>query len=63
MLKIIEVIGAGESIPSTVWVGVVVAGLSGYAAIAILLRLLARVGLAPFGLYCIAVGSFAAYVL
>ncbi len=63
MLKTIDVIRAGESISSTVWVGVVVAGLSGYAAIAILLRLLVRVGLAPFGLYCIAVGSFAAYVL
>ncbi len=63
LLQIVDVVRAGESIPSTVWVGVVVAGLSGYAAIAILLRLLARVGLAPFGFYCIAFGATAAYVL
>jgi undecaprenyl-diphosphatase len=63
MLQIVDVVRAGESIPSTIWVGVIVAGLSGYAAIAILLRLLARVGLAPFGLYCVTFGAFAAYVL
>lgn len=63
LLQIVDVLRAGEAIPSTVWVGVVVAGLSGYAAIAILLRLLARVGLAPFGLYCVTFGAFAAYVL
>jgi undecaprenyl-diphosphatase len=63
LLQIVEVVSSGEAIPSTVWVGVVVAGLSGYAAIAILLRLLTRVGLAPFGLYCVTFGSIAAYVL
>lgn len=63
LLQIVDVLRAGESIPSSVWLGVVVAGLSGYAAIAVLLRLLARVGLAPFGLYCITIGSIAVYVL
>ena len=62
-LEIVDVLRSGESIPSTVWVGVVVAGLSGYAAIAILLRLLTRVGLAPFGLYCVTFGAIAIYVL
>lgn len=63
LLQIVDVVRAGESIPSTVWVGVVVAGLAGYAAIAILLRLLIRVGLAPFGVYCVTFGAIAAYAL
>lgn len=62
-LQMAEVLTSGESIPPTIWVGVLVAGLSGYAAIAILLRLLTRVGLAPFGLYCVTFGAIAAYVL
>lgn len=62
-LEIVDVLRSGESIPSTVWVGVVVAGLSGYAAIAVLLKLLTRVGLAPFGLYCVTFGAFSIYVL
>lgn len=63
LLQTADVLRAGESIPATVWVGVIVAGLSGYAAIAVLLRLLARVGLGPFGLYCVTFGSIAIYVL
>jgi undecaprenyl-diphosphatase len=63
LLQMVDAIRLGESIPATVWVGVVVAGLSGYAAIAILLRLLTRVGLAPFGLYCITFGAIAIYLL
>jgi undecaprenyl pyrophosphate phosphatase UppP len=46
-----------------VWLGVVVAGLSGYAAIAILLRVLTRVGLGPFGIYCLAFGSLSLILL
>jgi len=42
---------------------VVVAGLTGYAAIAILLRLLTRVGLAPFGVYCVTFGAIAMVIL
>lgn len=63
LLQIAEVLTSGESIPASIWIGVVVAGLSGYAAIAILIRLLTRVGLAPFGLYCITFGAIAVYVL
>ncbi len=37
-------------------VGVAVAGLSGYAAIKFLLRILVNVGLRPFSYYCLAVG-------
>jgi undecaprenyl-diphosphatase len=63
LLQVYEVIAAGESIPSDVWIGMIAAGLSGYAAIAILLRLLSKVGLAPFGIYCIAFGVFSLIVL
>jgi hypothetical protein len=48
LLQMAEALRMGEPIPGSVWVGVVVAGLAGYAAIAILLKLLTRVGLAPF---------------
>lgn len=63
LLKIAEVLAAGDAVPASVWVGVAVAGLSGYAAIAILLRLLTRVGLAPFGFYCVTFGTIAAFML
>ena len=63
LLQIVEVLGSGESLAGTVWVGVIVAGLSGSLAIAVLIKLLNRVGLAPFGLYCITFGAFAIYVL
>jgi undecaprenyl-diphosphatase len=43
-------------------VGVVVAAVTGYLAIAVLIRLLGRVGMAPFALYCIAFGA-TAYLL
>lgn len=40
-------------------VGMVVAGLSGYLAIALLIRLIERVGLMPFAAYCVLFGAFA----
>jgi len=43
-------------------VGIVVAGVSGYFAIAFLLRALARVGLLPFAIYCLVVGLAAVLV-
>lgn len=63
LLQMAEVLSSGQSIPTEVWVGMVAAGLSGYAAIAILLRLLTRVGLAPFGIYCVAFGLMSVIVL
>ena len=63
LLQMVEAVRLGEPIPGSVWVGVVVAGLAGYAAIAILLKLLTRVGLAPFGLYCITFGAISMYLL
>lgn len=63
LLSIVDVLSSGESIPTEVWVGMVAAGLSGYLAIAILLKVLARVGLAPFGIYCVAFGVFSIVML
>jgi undecaprenyl-diphosphatase len=37
-------------------IGVVAAAISGYFAIAILLKALGRVGLVPFAIYCLLVG-------
>ncbi len=56
-LEMVSFIGSGESIPGSTWVGVIVAGISGYLAIAVLIRLLTRVGLGPFGIYCVAFGA------
>ncbi len=57
LLEIVDVISSGASIPGSAWVGVAVAGISGYVAIAVLLRVLARIGLAPFGIYLVVVGA------
>jgi undecaprenyl-diphosphatase len=40
-------------------VGVAVAAVAGYAAIAFLLRVIRRAGLAPFGIYCMLAGAVA----
>ena len=50
-------------IPRSAWLGVVVAGLTGYLAIAFLLRMLARTGLSGYGFYCLALGLLALIVL
>ena len=50
-------------ISSRVWVGMVVAAISGYFAIALLLRALQTVGLLPFAIYCFVFGTFALIVL
>jgi undecaprenyl-diphosphatase len=44
---------------SQLLVGTLVAGVSGYAAIAFLLRSLNRIGLVPFAIYCFAIGTVA----
>jgi undecaprenyl-diphosphatase len=49
----------GGGIPASAWLGVAVAAVSGYAAIALLLRVLRRVGLRPFATYCALVGATA----
>jgi len=51
---------AGEGgLEASLLVGVAVAAVSGYAAIAVLIKALTRFGLRPFALYCFVVGLIA----
>ena len=54
---------ADGGVPGSAWVGVVVAAVTGYGAIAFLLRMLARTGLVPYAVYCVVVGAVALVVL
>jgi undecaprenyl pyrophosphate phosphatase UppP len=40
-----------------------VAAVSGYAAIALLLRLIGRIGLVPFGYYCVGFGTLSLFIV
>jgi undecaprenyl-diphosphatase len=62
-LEMAEFLGSDESISAEVWVSVAVAAVAGYAAIAIFIKLLGRIGLAPFGIYCVTFGAFASFLL
>jgi len=59
LLKGKELIDSGTGISGSVLVGVAVAAVSGYAAIAFLLRLIGKTGLSPFGAYCMIAGLVA----
>lgn len=50
-------------IPGDVWLGVLAAAVSGYLAIAFLIRTLVRIGLRPFAIYCFLVGTAALVLL
>jgi undecaprenyl-diphosphatase len=63
LLKFADLVDGGAGVPAALWVGMAVAAVSGYVAIAVLLRLLSRVGLGPFGLYCVAAGVIAFAIL
>ena len=63
LLEFVDLAGAGGGITSATWVGMAVAAVSGYAAIALLLRLIGRAGLAPFGIYCVAFGTLALFLV
>ncbi|MGD2043195.1 MAG: undecaprenyl-diphosphate phosphatase [Acidimicrobiia bacterium] len=56
LISLPDLIDSGEFGAEMV-VGLVVAALSGYLAIAVLLAALRRVGLVPFAIYCFIVGS------
>ena len=53
----ITVAGSGTLGPELV-IGTLVAAVSGYGAISLLIKALARYGLWPFAVYCLAAGSF-----
>jgi undecaprenyl-diphosphatase len=48
-----DLLDSGMGVGADILVGVVVAAIAGYAAIAFLLRLIGKSGLAPFGVYCV----------
>ncbi|MDH3193911.1 MAG: undecaprenyl-diphosphate phosphatase [Acidimicrobiia bacterium] len=62
---LIETVGMlnNGGIPSEVWVGVLTAAVSGYLAIAFLIKTLVRVGLRPFAVYCFVIGALALILL
>jgi undecaprenyl-diphosphatase len=62
IIEAIQLAGDG-GITAELWVGVLVAAVSGYLAIAFLIRTLVRIGLRPFALYCFVVGILALVVL
>jgi undecaprenyl-diphosphatase len=62
LLSLLEVSDAGGFGASLI-VGLVVSAVSGYAAIAVLLKALERVGLIPFALYALVVGALAIVLL
>ena len=63
LLSLLDLMEEGGGVPASTWVGMVVAAFSGYAAIALLLRVLGRVGLAPFGIYCVVAGTLSFVLL
>lgn len=62
LLSLLEVSGSG-GFGAPLVVGLVVSAMSGYAAIAVLLKALERVGLIPFALYALVVGGLAIVLL
>ena len=58
-----DLLDSGATIGAEILVGVAVAAISGYAAIAFLLRLIGKSGLAPFGIYCSVAGVVAFLIL
>jgi undecaprenyl-diphosphatase len=56
LLQFVELAGEDGGIGAETLVGMGVAAVSGYAAIAVLLRLIRATGLAPFGVYCVVAG-------
>jgi len=62
-LETLKVVREGAGITGGTLLGMVVAGVAGYAAIAVLLRVLRRVGLLPFAVYCLFAGTLALLLL
>lgn len=58
-----DFLDSGATIGGEILVGVAVAAISGYAAIAFLLRLIGKTGLSPFGIYCVIAATVALIIL
>ena len=63
LLSVARAVSDGSGITPATFVGMVVAAITGYWAIAFLLRVIAKAGLAPFGIYCVALGAIALVAL
>ncbi|MCH7668226.1 MAG: undecaprenyl-diphosphate phosphatase [Acidobacteria bacterium] len=63
LIETIDLTNTDAGITLTMAVGVLVAGVSGYLAIAGLLSLIRRTGLVPFGAYCIGFATLSLIVL
>ncbi|MDH3307692.1 MAG: undecaprenyl-diphosphate phosphatase [Acidimicrobiia bacterium] len=55
LIEGLDLMDAG-GVPDTIWIGVATAAISGYAAIAFLLRMVGRLGLRPFAYYTVIAG-------
>ncbi|MEN8113954.1 MAG: undecaprenyl-diphosphate phosphatase [Actinomycetota bacterium] len=63
LLSMARLVSEGTGVTSETIVGMVVAAITGYWAIAFLIKVLARVGLAPFGIYCVVAGLTGVIIL
>ena len=63
LLQFVELAEGAGGIPGQTWVGLGVAAVSGYAAIAMLLSLIRRAGLTPFGIYGVLAGATAYFLV
>lgn len=63
LLSVERAVSDGGGITASTIAGMVVAAVSGYWAIAFLIRVLSKTGLAPFGIYCVAFGTIALIAL
>ena len=59
LLSFVDLADEGGSVGAELLVGVAVAAVVGYLAIAFLLRVIRAAGLVPFGIYCVAFGTLA----
>ena len=63
LLSVVKAFSDGAGITIATVVGMIVAGLVGYWAISFLIRILGKVGLTPFGIYCVIAGVIGVIIL
>jgi undecaprenyl-diphosphatase len=63
LLSLLDLAESGDDVGAELLIGVIVAALVGYLAIAVLLKILRAAGLVPFGIYCVAFGAFALVII
>ena len=63
LLSVVKAFSDDAGITVATVVGMIVAGLVGYWAISFLLRILGKVGLTPFGIYCVIAGVIGVIIL